>query len=115
MINCLTNSQLIVLPNKWRFNTNQDWKVLRDNFESVSLETIPDTTLQALGFHYSPLGYSEKKAPLFVDVTDKPKIAIEPKDNGQPITDSEDEKIKKKVERVAEKKTWRDNLCAFVR
>ena len=84
-----------MLPDKGRFNTSQDWEVLGDNFDSVSSDTIPDNTLQALNFHLSPLGYLEEGALRFVDVTDNPDLTIEPVDNGQPITDSEDEKMRK--------------------
>ena len=115
MINWLTNSQPNVLLDKWRFDTSQDWDVLRDDFDSVSSKTILDATLQALGFHYSPLGYLEEGTPQFVDVTDKPEFAIEPENDGQPITDSEDEKIRKGLERAAKRKAQRDNLYVLVR
>lgn len=39
---------------------------------------------------------------------------IVPENNGQPITNSKDEKIRKKLERTARKKTQRDNLYAFI-
>ena len=45
MINWLTNLQHSVLPDKWQFDTGRDWEVLRDDVDSVSLETIPDATL----------------------------------------------------------------------
>ena len=115
MINWQTNPQPSVLPNKWRFNISQDWEVLRDDFDSVSSETTPDATLQALNFHHSPLGYLEERAARFVDVTDKPKLVIEPEDNGQPITDSKDEKVRKELERTAKKKARRNNLYTLVR
>ncbi len=105
-----------MLPNKWRFDTSQDWKVRRDDFDSVRLETILDTTLQALGFHYSPLGYLEEGAPRFVDVTDKRELAIkEPESDVQPITDSEDEKARKVSECAAKRKARCDNLCALMK
>ncbi len=116
MINRLTNPRPSVLPDKLWFDTSQDWEVLGDDFDSVSLETIPDATLQALGFHYFPLGYLEKGAPRFVDVTDKPELAIkEPESNIGPITDSEDEKTRKVSERAAKRKARRDNLNAPMR
>ena len=115
IINWLTNPQPSVLPDKWQFDTSQDWEVLRDNFDSFSSETILNAILQALNFHYSFLGYLEKAAPWFIDVIDKSKLAIESKDNGQPITDSEDEKMRKGLKRAAKRKTRRDNLYAPVR
>ncbi len=85
-----------MLPDKWRFDTSQDWEVLGDDFDSVSSEIIPDATLRALSFHYFPLGYLEEGAPRFVDVTDEPELAIEkPEGDVGPITDSEDEKTRK--------------------
>ena len=115
MINRLTNLQPSVLPDKWRLDNSQDWEVLGDNFDSVSLETITHNTLRALGFHHSSLGYLEEGAPRFVDVTDKPELAIEPEDNGQPITDSKDEKARKGFEHAAKRKARRDNLCIPMR
>lgn len=112
MINRLTNPQPSVLPDKWQFDTNQDWEVLGADFEGVSLEIILDATLQALGFHYSLLGNFEEKALQIVDVTDKPELVIEPENNGQPITDPKDEKMRKRLECIAKKKVQRDNLCA---
>lgn len=80
---------------KWQFTTNQNWEVLRDNFDSVSSDTIPDNNLQALCFHFFSLGYFDQKVLSFVDVTDNPDLTIKPVENGQSITNSEDEKVKK--------------------
>ncbi len=105
-----------MLPDKWQFDISQDWEVPGDDFDSVSLETIPDATLQALGFHYSPLGYLEEGAPRFVGITDKPELAIEePKGDVGPIMDSKDEKARKVSERTAKRKVQRNNLCAPIR
>lgn len=41
------------------------------------------------------MGYLEEGALWLVDVTDDPDLMIEPVDNGEPISDSEDEKVKK--------------------
>ena len=86
-----------------------------DNFDSVSSKTKSDAILRALGFHHSTLDYLKKGTPWFVDITDKSELAIELKDNAQPITDSEDKKMRKKLERTAKKKARRNNLCAFMR
>lgn len=75
------------------------------------MEIIPNATLRALGFHHFLFVYLEEKTSQFVDVTDKPELAIEPKVDGQPIIDSEDEKAKKELERVAKRKAQRNNLC----
>ena len=104
-----------MVPEKWRFNTSQNWEVLGDNFDSVSLDTIPDNTLQALNFHLSLLSYLEERASWFVDVTDNPDLTIEPVDNSQPITDSKDEKIRKQNKCAAKKKAQLNNLRAPVR
>ncbi len=116
MINRLTNLRPSVLLDKWQFDTSQDWEVLGADFDGVSSETIPDATLRALGFQYSPLGYLEEGAPQFVNVTDKPELAIEePEGNVEPIMDPEDEKARNVSERAAKKKVRRDNLRAPVR
>ena len=65
-----------------------------------------------MGFHFYLLGYLEEGAPRFIDVTDNLDFTIEPVDNGQPITDSEDEKVRKQNERVAKRKARLDNLHA---
>lgn len=114
-MNRFQNPQPSVLPDKWQFDSSQDWGVLRDDFDSVSLNTIPDVTLQALGFHFSPLGYFEEGALRFVDVTDDLDLTIELVDNGQPITNSKDEKVRKQNKCVAERKARLDNLHAPVR
>ncbi len=68
-----------------------------------------------MGFYYFSLGYLEKGAPYFVDVTDKLELVIEEdEDNGQPIIDYEDKKVRKVLERTAKRKTQRNNLCALV-
>lgn len=74
------------------------------------METILDATLQALEFHYSPLGYPEKRALQCFDITNKPELAIELEDNSQQIVDFEDEKTRKKLEHAAKRKIRRDNL-----
>ena len=104
-----------MLSEKWLFNKSQDWKLLRDNFDSVSLDKIPDGTLKVLDFHFSTLSYLEKKALRFVDITDNPDLTIKPVDNGQPITDSKDKKMKKQNKHAAKKKAQLDNLHAPVR
>lgn len=63
--------------------------------KGVSLEIIPDATLRALSLHHFPLGYLEKGVPQFFDITNKPRLTIEPDDNDQPIMNSEDEKARK--------------------
>lgn len=71
-----------MLLDKWRLNISHDWEILGDDFDSVSLDTIPDNILQALNFHFSLLGYLKEGALRFVDVTDDPDLTIEPVDNG---------------------------------
>lgn len=114
MINWLANPRLSMLLDKWRFDTSLDWEVLENEFNSVSSKTMPYATLQALGFHYSLLDYLEKRAVWFINITDKPKLAIKPEDNNQPITDSEDEKVKKRLECATKKKVQRNTLCASI-
>lgn len=114
MINCLTNLQPSVLSNKWRFNISQDWEVLGDDINSISLDTILNNILQTLDFYHFPLDYLEKRVLQFVDVTDKLELAIELKDNSQPITNSKDEKTRKKLEHAAKKKAWCNNLYTFM-
>lgn len=68
------------------------------------MNTIPDGILQAPGFHFFSLGYLKKEVLRLVDITNKPKLAIRPKVNSQPITDLKDEKTKKKLECATKKK-----------
>ena len=103
-INWLTNLWLSIFPDKWRLNTSKDWEILGEDFDSVSLKTISDATLRALGFHNFPLSYLEEGPPWFVNTTDKPELAIKPKDNNQPITNSEDEKARKRYNAQLRKK-----------
>ena len=109
-INCFQSLRLSVLPDKQRFDTNQDWEVLGDDFDSISLDTIPDNILQALNFHLFPLSYLEEGASRFVAVTDNLHLTIELIDNGQPITDSKDERMRKQNKRAAKRKAQLGNL-----
>lgn len=61
----------------------------------MSSDTIPEDILQVLDFHFWPLRYLEEGALRFDDVFDNPNLTIKPVDNGQPIIDFEDEKVKK--------------------
>lgn len=79
------------------------------------METIPDATLRALRFYHSFLGYLEEGTPWCINVTDKSELAIEPEFNGQLITDSKNEKIRKRLEHIIKKKVWRDNHYAPMR
>lgn len=67
-----------MLPNKWQFDTSQDWKVLKDDFGSVSSDIIPDDTLQTLRFHIPPLDYHKEETTRFINVTHESNLAIEP-------------------------------------
>lgn len=84
------------------------------HFKDVSLETISDVILQTLGFHHFPLDYLKERAPRFVDVTNKSELAIEPEDDVQPITDSKDVKVRKRLECTAKKNVRRNNFCSFI-
>lgn len=107
----MTHPQPSVLPNKWRFDISQDYQTLKDNFDIINLDTILNDILQALGFHLSPLDYCKKRVPQFVNITDKPKLVIKPKpiDNGQPITDSKNQKVWKRLECAIKNKAQYDN------
>ena len=61
----------------------------------MSSNTIPDNTLQALEFYFFSLDYLEEGALQFVDVINNLDLIIELVKNGQPITDSKNEKVKK--------------------
>lgn len=78
------------------------------------MNTLLDNTFQALDFHLSPLGYFKERVPRFVNVNDNRDLMIEPVDNGQVITDSEDEKMRKQNKHTDKKKTQLDNLRAPV-
>ena len=110
IINMLTNPRLSVLPNKWWFDTSQDLEILGDDIDSVSLETILDNILRAHSFNRFSLDYLKKGAPRFVDSTNEPKLVIEPEDNNQPITNSEDEKARKWLNWAAKRKAQCNNL-----
>lgn len=86
-----------------------------DNFDNVSSDTIPDSILQVLSIHLSLLGYFEERTPRFVNITENPNLTTKPIDNGQPIIDSEDEKIRKQNKRVAKRKAQLNNLYALMR
>ena len=79
------------------------------------METIPNATIRALSFHHSLLSCLEEGALQFIDVTDKLELTIEPKNNGQPITDSKDQKVRKRLERAAKRKARHDNFHAPMR
>lgn len=96
----------------WQFDTSQDQKVLGDDFDNISSDTIPNNILQALSFHFSPLAYLKKRVLQFVDITNNTDLTIEPVDNGQPITDSKDEKVRKQNKRAVKRKTQLNNLHA---
>ena len=115
IINCFQNPRPSILPNKWQFDTSQDSEVLEDNFDSVSLDTIPDGTLRALNFYFSLLGYFEERAPWFVNVTNNRDLTIEPVDNNQTITEFEDEKMRKQNKRAAKRKARLDKLSTPMR
>lgn len=84
-----------MLFDKWRFNISQDWKVLINNFNNASLDTIPDGILQALSFYFTLLNYLKEKTLRFIYITDNLDLMIKPVDNGQPIINSKDKKVKK--------------------
>lgn len=92
-----------MLPEKLWFDISLDWEILGDKFDNVSSDTIPDNTLQALDFYVFILGYYEKKVLRFIDITNKPELAIDfgQIDNSEPITDFQDEKARKVLERTA--------------
>lgn len=87
-----------------------------DDVYGISLDIIPDGILLVLGFQLFTLGYSEEGMTRFVDVTDEPKLTIEREsvDNGQPITDSKNEKLKKKLEYAAKRKAKYNNQRALM-
>lgn len=77
----------------------------------ASSNTIPDDTLCIVRFDLSHLDHLEEEASWFVDVTDKPELAITTDlvRNNQPITNFKVEKVKKKLEQAAEKKAQHNN------
>lgn len=116
MINCFWNPRASVLPDKWRFDSSQDWETLALDFESFNTADLADETLRALGFHISVTGYLEKRSPRFTDVTDlemTAKLAVVNKP-GQVVTDSEEEVVKKKNEHTAKKKERLPKLHTLV-
>lgn len=82
-----------------------------NNFNNVSSDIIQEGILAARDFHLSPW-IILKETLWFVDITDKSESAIEfkPDDNSQPITDSKNEKTKKRFKHVVKRKAWRNNL-----
>ena len=75
-----------MLLNMWQFDTSPDWEILGNNFDSVSLNSISDNTLQALDFHFFLLGYLEEGVLRFVNITNNLDLTIELVNNGQSIT-----------------------------
>lgn len=84
-----------MLSDKWRFDTHKDLKILKDNFDSVSLNIISNTILQAVSFQFSLFGYIKKMALQFIDVIDKPNLIIELIKSGQLIIDPENKRMRK--------------------
>ena len=116
MINRLQNLRASVLPDKWRFDSSQDWETLTLDFRGCSTDDIADETLQALGFHISATGYFEEGSPRFTDVTDL-ELTAEPavmNNPGQVVTDSEEKVVKKKNKCVAKRKKRLVKLCTLV-
>lgn len=60
------------------------------------------------------MGYLEEGALRFIDVTNNPDLTIELLSNGQPITDSKDEKVKKPNKHAAKRKVRLNNLYTLV-
>lgn len=61
----MINNQSNILSDIQRFNTIVDWKMLREEFKTQFIDTIPDTTLLILSIHITNLGYL-KYRPLCV-------------------------------------------------
>lgn len=82
----------------------------------IQYKTILDDILRALEFYCSPLSYPEKEVSQFFDVIDELQLAIklEPPKNKLPIKNPENNEVKKKLERIAKRKAWRDNLRVLV-
>lgn len=117
IINCFQNPRTSVVPHKWRFDSNQDWKTLALDFGGFSTDDMADETLRALGIRISATGYLEEESPRFTDITEleltaKPAVMDNP---GQIVMDSEEEMVKKKNKCVAKRKERLVKLCAFVR
>lgn len=62
---------------KWYFNITQNWEVLGDNFDNISLNTLLDNLLQVVDFHFSLLGYLKKRIMQFIDIIHNPNLIIE--------------------------------------
>lgn len=45
IINYFQNPQPNILLDKWRLNTSQDKEILKDDFDSISLDKIPNNIL----------------------------------------------------------------------
>ena len=117
MINCLQNPRTSILPDKWRFDSSQDWETLALDFGGCSTDDIADKTLRALGFHISATGYLKERSLRFTDITDleltaEPVVMDSP---NQVVTDSEEEVVKKKNKCAAKKKERLAKLCAPIR
>ena len=117
MINHLQNPPASVFPDKWRFDSSQDWEIFALDFGGCSTDDIVDKTLRALGFHISATRYFEEGSPRFINVIDlelttKPAVVDNP---GQVVTDSEEEVVKKKNKRTAKRKERLAKLCAPVK
>lgn len=75
------------------------------------MDKILDKTLESLDFYLSHLSDLKKEALRFIDITDNLELTIKPVDNGQPITDFTNEKVRKQNKRAAKIKAQFDNLC----
>ena len=114
MINYFQNPHTSVFPNKWRFNSSQDWETLALEFGVFSIDDLVDETFQPLSFHISAIEYLEEDFPRFTDVTDlkltaKTAVMNNP---GQVVIKSEEKMVKNKNKRAAKRKERIAKLCA---
>ena len=117
MINYLQNPRPSVFLDKQCFDSRQNEEILALELESISTNAIIDTTLQALGFHISTIGYLEKRIPRFTDVTNlELNTKLDVVDNPvEVVMDSKEEMVKKKNKRVIKRKKQLVKLFALVR
>lgn len=55
-----------ILSDLWRFDTNADQQILREEFKKWSIDFIPKETLVKLNLLISILSYLEKGLPCFI-------------------------------------------------
>lgn len=130
VVSRLQNFHVGVISDRWWYNTNQDWKMLGQDFKTFITNPIPDKTLQALCLYIFALEYQKDEIPCFENITNVNNLPLsvnagldckperkeeqeEKEDNrSSKFTDSKENTVKKKNKCTEKRKTWLASFCA---